>query len=203
MSHEQNNSAKPKKNNKLWIFAGILAAFITIVLLNFTLAVEGYNYIFNSAHFNGGDKVYASQRFFDIKQVNAIAALRLIRPLTAKEIDNNMAIDEEKRSRLKQSLNLSLKPYVTDIHILFSKEKMQEDGTTFLGTYLDKTLIDVKNIPGISEGKAILYRLKPDMKNIDINPQFDSVPENYTIADSVYYIDPLMAGNQEITISKK
>ncbi len=204
MSPEQNTSAKPKKSNKLWIFAGIVVALITVVLLNFTLAVETYCYVFKSAHFNSGDKVYASQRFFDIKQVNSIAALRLIRPLTAKEIDNDMSIlDEEKRRTLKQSLNSSLKPYVTLINISFSKEAMQKLGTTVLGTYLDKTLIDVKKIPGIDEGKAILYRIKPDMKNVNISPMFDRLPENYTLADSLYYIDPLMAGKQETTLAKK
>ncbi|AYL96414.1 hypothetical protein [Mucilaginibacter celer] len=208
MSQQSNNhSTTAKSKKRLWIGGSILIIVLCLAIFNFDTISEIYTYLFNTTHFEKGDKVYAPEDYFDPKGSGyTISVYRLIRPLTSGEIDDDLSstFNDRKKDRLKEKSDLNKKPYLIAVGVGYVKDKMLKQHTALLGTYLDKALMYAKIKEENFEGTELFYAIKPNINNIEMGPvPYADIPETYTLADSAYYISPFITGKQEASVFKR
>src|SRR5438105_7567 len=103
------NSVKTKNRFKGWIlffFACIvIAAVVAIMISTNEKSHAYYTYLFKVKHFNKGDKMYLNPPPAKYKNMQVgISLYRLIRPITAHDIDS-VETNPETRATLKLKIN--------------------------------------------------------------------------------------------------
>lgn len=180
----------------IFLAAGLLIFF------NFNKLYAAYIYTFKTEKFERGDKVYASNALIDTKsKETVVAALRMIRPMTEKEIKDIIMMSRDQRMRfLKVARNPNSKPYVTYLMSYFDTKEIYKTKITVIGEYETKSFTRLRPL---NQNKIIygtFYALKPNKKTYRFQFSDAELPEGYTLADSLVYVDPFFATNKITSI---
>jgi len=192
-----------RKGYRLWVIT-CLCIVIALVAgyLNYNYLYMVYMYNFKLTSYKPGDKVYVSQQYYDNGNLDALAALRLIRPLTMTDIAK-MNVSSEKKEHLKSIIDPSLKTYAKITIGYFSLDSVTKSKSGYIGNYLDKKILDVQYT---DKSRKILlpdvvYVIKPNemVFSRDESYYYQVIPENYTLADSNIYVTPAQVSPKELT----
>ncbi|MES2807035.1 MAG: hypothetical protein V4619_00320 [Bacteroidota bacterium] len=198
---------KSKRNTILAIIVGVLilgyAAFYFIRPVK-DLAYTGYYWLFKWDHFNKGDKMYASKKFIKAdKSITIIGIFKLMRPLTLDELTHLDPFLADKIHLDEKKINPNAEPILVYCHKGFSREKMNAQPSTYIGTYLGSSYLSMEGEDANRNKvnfKTIFFKIKPN-KNIFLdNEGYLSkyeLPPNYIGVDSTLYIFPFDAANTE------
>lgn len=130
-------------------------------------------------------------------QGSAIAALRLIRPMTEEEVKDIILISPDQRVRFLQiARNPNSKPYVTHFNSYFDLKEIYKTKNTIIGEYKATVLKHVKFLDNTKTFYAVFYAIKPKEKVYHNQFRSAELPEGYTLADSLVYVDPFFASNK-------
>jgi hypothetical protein len=200
-SSEVNQSGKSKLLlRSVYIFIIVLAIGL-LIYFNFNRLYAVYIYTFKTEKFDQGDKVYASNALIDPKSKGTVAALRMIRPMTEEEIKDIIMMSSDQRVRfLKVARNPNSKPYVTYFISYFDTKEIYKTKITVIGEY-ETTLLTRLKFPNQEKTfYAAFYALKPNKKIYRFQFSDVELPDGYTLADSLVYVDPFFASNKITSI---
>jgi hypothetical protein len=206
MSLNQSSEVNQTKKSKLLIrsvcISLIVIAIGLLIYLNFNRLYAFYIYTFKTEKFDRGNKVYASNALIDTKNKGTVvAALRMIRPMTEEEVKDIIMMSSEQRMRfLKVARNPNLKPYVTYFNSYFDTKEISKTKITVIGEY-EATLLTRLKFPKHEETfYAAFYALKPNKKVYRDQLSSLEIPDGYTLADSLVYVDPFFASSKITSI---
>ena len=207
MSLNQPSAINQSKKSKLFLRTACISIIVLVIWLliyfNFNRLYAVYIYTFKTEKFDPGDKVYASNALIDTKSKGTVvAALRMIRPMTEEEIKDIIMMSPDQRMRfLKVARNPSSKPYVTYFSSYFDTKEIYKTKITVLGEY-EATLLTRLKFPNQEKTfHAAFYALKPNKKIYRFQFSHAELPDGYTLADSLVYVDPFFA-SKKITFIK-
>lgn len=184
------------------IWLTVLVIISLVVFFNYGRIMVLYIYTFGSKNFEAGQKVYLSKDILDAK-IDVIAELRLIRPVTEKEVRDSLFFSNETRDETlaiaqKKGLNPVLQYFNYGINI----SKLKSAGSAAIGTFIDKKIMTFKT-PNGELGKTVFYIIKPYPNIIDNNVSNVEVPKGYKLADDLMYVFCSNATDSETLNSTK
>ncbi|QHS56067.1 hypothetical protein GWR56_11175 [Mucilaginibacter sp. 14171R-50] len=194
------------KNSKLLLrsvyISLIVLAIGLLIYLNFQRLYAVYIYTFKTEGFERGDKVYASNASIGSKnKETAIAALRMIRPMTEEEVKDIIMMSPDQRMLfLKVARNPNSKPYLTYLMSYFDTKEILKSKVTVLGEYQAALITRLKPLNQDKLYYATFYALKPNKKIYRFEFSNTELPDGYTLADSLVYVDPFFASNKITSI---
>lgn len=188
-------NAKPNNGRKKWLIGGAIILLAGILIaVNFTTVRIYYNYLFKAAHFNKGDKIYLQKiKLPDGDYFRGAMLYRMVKPLNEREIDT-LEITDRQKAVLKAKIDASAKPY-----LFRTGQGVNIKGKSgFLGIYEGQQMCTLKL--GNKSFNGIFYKID------NFTPELAGrlLPDGYTYADNVYYIEPfnLSAEVQDIPNQK-
>lgn len=173
-----------------------------LIYLNFNRLYAVYIYTFKTEKFERGDKVYASNALIDPQDKETIiSTLQMIRPMTEEEIKNIILMSPDQRKRfLKVARNPNSKPYVTYLNSYFHINENYKIKVTVIGEYEATILTRLKYPTREETFYAAFYAIKPNKKVYRDQFSSSEIPDGYTLADSLVYVDPFFATNKITSI---
>lgn len=197
-SSEVNQSKKSKFLLRVVYISITVLAIGLLIYFNFNRLYAVYIYTFKTEKFDQGDKIYASNAAINPRdKETVVAALRMIRPMTEEEIKDIIMMSPDQRMRfLKVARNHSSKPYLIYLMSYFDTKEILKSKVTVLGEYQAALITRLKPL---NQGKlyyAAFYALKPNKKIYHFEFSNTELPDGYTLADSLVYVDPFFATNK-------
>lgn len=190
IEQSQKNGTFTRKKVILAFTACAIAITIFVVNNYGYVFVQYYKYLF--AGFKPGDKVYLDEKLIDRKS-HGTSIYRLVRPLTEKEIDA-MYLFADETAKAKSYLNPGSKPYVCNVHVLISFQKLRQQKSGLIGVFLSQHLLATKDLDE-KDVTGLFYVIKLNNAVLDTLPE--PLPKGYTLADSLIYIPWPIASKKE------
>lgn len=168
------NTTPTKK--KSWLIAIIIIVPLAIVgyIFKWDIYVQYYNLTKN--HFKPGDKVYADPSYFKENRKYSIGLWQVVKPVG---------------DTLKNA-----KPYAMYCNKKIITDKLVDEKSGFLGTYLFHGVLDLK-----AAGRTVFtnfYAIKPNMNVYeDTGINFYKAPKGYQWADSTLYVLAIDVNDKE------
>jgi|EndMetStandDraft_4_1072995.scaffolds.fasta_scaffold02083_3 hypothetical protein len=172
------------------------------VVIGIFILIWGFNWLFNVGadetweKLKLNDSVYINRIYFKDTTVDRAAIYRLVRPITASDVDT-MKIESWKKLQMKNALDTTLKPQLIRYNRAFSVDSMYKNHSAAIGTYLGRDSI-------LEVGwNHKWYILKPNSKVIfKVNPP-DDIPEGYIIASKDCYFNASLTNLEQPTVFGK
>lgn len=136
--------------------------------------------MFKAKHFSKGDKIYLQKtQTTDGDYIRGVLLYRMIKPLNEREIDT-LEITDRQKAILKAKINPTAQPYI----FRTGQGVKIKDKSGFLGIYEGQQMCTAKF--GDKNFHYMYYKIDsftPELSGREL-------PEGYTYADDVYYIEP-------------
>lgn len=168
------------------------------------LGYTAYYLLFKLDHFSLGDKIYASNSFITDKTATAIPLGRIMRPLTADELNDMDQFQKYQLHINEKNIDPNAKPLMVWCHRWLTRSGMVAQHSSHIGIYLGSDYLGMKgedknHNPRILH--TIFYAIKP-VKGVFLDHGEDiynkELPVNYTWADSTYYVISFAATKQNV-----
>lgn len=192
----QQTTKRPQK--KYWIIAICICAIAITGYLSKHYLYMAYYYTSKYDHYNTDDKVYVAQSYFDDKKVGVLMGMQVIRPLTKEEIDT-MSTNSYKHFNVKPVADRTSIPYACITGINFDIAKMKQQKSGCIGTFIKYSIVYVKDVSNKYNVSVILCAIKPNEKIFNNKIANVYIPDNFTLKDSVVYVDPFQISNKELS----
>jgi len=186
-----------KRNYKGWIISICLTAIaILLISSNWYWLRANYSNLTRN-HFKPGQKVYAIPFIFDANpKFSSIGILRMIRPINELDIDL-MKIPEAQKTTMRNKLNQSLKPCLIFTYKMFTATDLKQVKSSFVGYYISHKIYDLMGT-NVDLTKGSYCEIKPNTALIHDHSESFKMPNNYTWADSKYYLSTENIADDEL-----
>jgi len=125
-------------------------------------------------------KLYAGDDFFNDTTLDRVSLFRLLKPITAADIDT-MKIEDWQKLKLKEQIDTTLKPQLVHDAIVLQVDSMFKRKTSYIGKFIRRD----SSIEYIFTDRW--YIIKPNF-TVSNCCYRDSVPKGYIYASKDYYV---------------
>lgn len=183
-----------QKTVKKWVISSIivfLLCLIAILLFNKRYVTLYYLNIMHN-HYKVNDKLYAKSWLVNDTSTEGSINVRLfrkVRPINADDI-NAMRVDLSQKVLLKQNVNPSDKPFVTETNWVISSDTLCKYKTAWVGDYIGADIVKFKGRTDYYD--IICFAINPNkralLKEDNDNAGIYSLPAGYTWDDGPFYV---------------
>jgi hypothetical protein len=187
-------NAKPNNGRKKWLIGGAIILLAGILIaVNFTTVKLYCAYVFKCPHFSKGDRIYLKKtKLPDGDYFRGLILFRMIKPLNEREIDT-LEITDRQKAVLKAKIDPSAQPYLFET----GQGVNIRDKSGFLGIYEGQRMCTARF--GDKSFRYMFYKIDnftPELAGREL-------PEGYTYADNIYYVEPFYLSAEVQDIPKQ